>query len=381
MITMKNNINDKTAEVITQVKLHKAYLSCIRKKSQKKSFMSFFYNLEKNLLNLFEDLDNRNYQPQQYNCFVVEEPVIREIFAPTFKDRIVHHLLINEIEPYFEKRFIYDSFACRKGKGVHLGVKRLQSGLKSLARKNKNNYYLKLDIKGFFMSIDRTILFNILKKKITSIAKKEQKSQQWLGEVLYLCEVIIKSDPTLNYLKLGNPKLFRKVPKNKSLFYSGKNKGIPIGSLTSQFFANVYLNELDHFVKRDLKQYYYYRYVDDFVILGQKETLVKVYQKIVLFLAQTLQLKLNEKKTILEPIHKGIDFLGYIIRDKYILVRKTTVKRLEKRLALCAKKMNGDLEKLINFNALFCSSLSVFKVANDYRLNHYFTTKYQGEIL
>ena len=178
---------------------------------------------------------------------------------------------MKELEPFLEKRFIYDSFVCRVGKGTNLVMRRLRRGLQSLENRYSHDYF-KVGYQRFFMSIDKTILLKLLNQHIRKIAANNNKSDAWLSEVLWLCEVAIKNDPVGSYYKCGQLDLFDKAPEHKSLFCTAKNKGLPIGSLTSQFFANIYLNELDQFCKPELKCRYYYRYVDDFVILNQNQT-------------------------------------------------------------------------------------------------------------
>jgi len=360
-------------EVLTATHLYQAYKNCIRRKARKLSHTAYFSNLESNLLSLLEQLQSRSYSPEPFRCFVVKQPVIREVFAPSFQDRIVHHLLVKELEPFFEKRFIYNSFACRSGKGTHLAMQRLRRGMQSLDDRG-GGYFLKLDINAFFMSMDKDILLGLLKQHIHKIAFKENKSNLWLGEVLWLCEVIVNNNPVESYHKCGQLDLFEKVPRHKSLFYTAKNKGLPIGSLTSQFFANVYLNELDQYCKRELKCHYYYRYVDDFVILNrsQKE-LSDVHGKIENFLDNRLALSLNANKTVVGPTKKGVDFVGYIVRNKYILVRNSTVKRIKKHFSILHKQMDCkefDLHQLEKINASNNAYHSVLTHANSWKLLH-----------
>lgn len=369
-LLMKDNL--QANEVITGAKLYGAYISCVRRKVNKLSHATYFSYLEKNLLCLLERLQNRSYSPESYRCFVVKKPVIREVFAPAFQDRIVHHLLVRELEPFFEKLFIYDSFACRAGKGTHLAMRRLKSGLQSLEDSHGNGYFLKLDVSAFFMSIDKNILLKLLHKHIYKIAYKKNKSTLWVSEILWLCEVIIKSDPVKSYHKCGQLDLFEQVPRHKSLFHTAAGKGLPIGSLTSQFFANIYLNELDQFCKRALKCYYYYRYVDDFVILNQsRKTLEELHAKIERFLDDRLALSLNMNKTVIGPTQKGIDFVGYIVRNKYVLVRHSTVKRMEKRVSILREQsvhIGYELHQLESFNASISSYRSVLCHANGWKL-------------
>jgi len=271
-------------------------------------------------------LKNNSYFPSAFSCFAVKDPKLREIFAPNYKDRIIHHLIIDRINPFIDKRFIFDCFSNRKTKGTHMAVKRLQKFMHK-----ENQYYLMADIKTFFPSIDKDILFDLLSKHIKSIKEIYSEEKEF---TLNLSKLIIFQNPISPIPNFtGNKKLLSLVPKEKSLFYIPKNKGLPIGSLTSQFFANIYLNELDQFIKHKLKIKYYIRYVDDFVILEKDtKTLINYKKEIEVFLEQNLKLSLHPKKTVIQHKSKGINFLGYIVKEKYLLVRKRTVKSFKKRI-------------------------------------------------
>jgi len=176
---------------------------------------------------------------------------MREIFAADFRDRVVHHLLVGYLEPVYERMFIHDSYACRVGKGVHGGVTRLRSFLdKVTANGTIHAWYLKLDIRGFFMNIDKEILYRLV------CSKTRRDSIRWLAAR------IIFHDCTRDYSFKGQLSLLDMIPPHKTLFKVPQGKGMPIGNLTSQFFANVYMNEFDNYVKRVLKVTHYIRYVD-----------------------------------------------------------------------------------------------------------------------
>jgi len=229
-----------------------------------------------------------------------------------------------------EKSFIFDSFSCRKNKGAHLAVKRLKAFVKKVTENHRREaFYLHLDISGFFMAIEHHILYSLFKKMIL----RQKKSWQWKEDILWLAKTIIFHKPTQNYIIRGDTSLFRFIPSRRSLFNAPENKGLPIGNYSSQFFANLYLNEVDQFIKRGLKCRYYIRYVDDLVLLDEdREQLKYLRDKVSLFLKENLDLELNLNKTKLQSIHKGIDFLGYFIRPSYILVRQKIVKRFKKKL-------------------------------------------------
>jgi len=278
--------------------LHLAYLKARTCKRYRSYILEFSFYLEENLLKLQEELQNQTYQHGRYREFIIHDSKKRHIKAAPFRDRVVHHALCNIIEPIFDKGFIYDSYACRKGKGTHRGVKRLQKFLKN----ELNKYCLKCDISKYFESIDHQILLSIIQKKIS-----DKKTIWLIREILEsTCE-----EP---------------------------GKGIPIGNLTSQLFANIYLNELDQFVKHRLRVRYYLRYMDDFLILGkEKSYLWGILREIQKFLNNNLSLKLHPKKVQILPVRKGIDFLGYRVFKDYRLLRKSTVKRFIKRTKVYLK--------------------------------------------
>lgn len=309
----------------TYENLYSAYLSCRKRKTNSQECMEFSYNLEENLLELQRELATRTYRPGRSVAFMVTKPKLREVFAAQFRDRVVHHLLYNYLAPIYEPRFIYDSWACRPEKGTHRAMKRLQdfTWQASEGGRNRECYYLQMDIKSFFTSIDKAKLLAIFQRNIKN------------DEILWLLEVIISYDPTRDSApKLNSPPaLFGKLPRDKSLFTVERGRGLPIGNLTSQFFANVYLNELDCFVKHVLKVKWYLRYVDDWVILAHDTKKLAEYERAIKgFLEGELGLSAKDEKTIVELIANGIDFVGYIIRPHYILVRRRVVWQWRKAL-------------------------------------------------
>lgn len=269
--------------------LYSAYLKVKKGRRYKKEVLEFSHNLEENLFKIQKELKNETYKHGNYRKFIVRDSKKREIKAPIVKDRVIHHALCNLIDPIFNNTFYDYSYACRKGKGNHKAVKALKRKLK-----NKEAFYcLKADVSKYFDSVDLHILLKIIEKKI-----KDKR-------VLSLIKEILESN----------------------------DKGLPIGNLTSQLFANVYLNELDQFLKRELKIEYFFRYMDDFLILEKdKKKLFVIKNKIEDFLHQSLGLTFNKKVTRIFPIKTGIDFLGYIIFQDYTLLRKKTVLKMFKKL-------------------------------------------------
>jgi len=321
--------------------------------------MKFEQNLEENLVSLHEELTSGSYRPGRSIAFLIEKPKRREIFAADFRDRVVHHVLVGYLEPRWERRFVHDSYACRKGKGTHQGVERLRSFTrKATANGTRRAWYLQLDIRGFFISIDRNILHQRLAAKETDPA------------VLWLIRTLVFYEPTENCLiqiktpgvsaecfsyqrnpdskttsqarlpsKTPGVSAFEKLPAHKTLFKAAPHCGLPIGNLTSQFFANVYLDALDQFVKHHLKARYYVRYCDDFVLLSEDRAVLERQEaEIREFLSQELHLTLNDRRRLC-PVSDGIDFLGYIVRPDYLLVRRRVVGACFERLARAEKAL------------------------------------------
>jgi len=350
------------SEIFNYEKIYSAYLECRKRKRKTINALEFEWDLEKNINKLLKELKARRYKPERSICFTVKEPTPREIFAGSFRDRVVHHLLIKEIEEIGERVFIYNTFSCRKGKGTHKAVKKLREGIKKASKNyKKETYYAQLDVSGFFMSINQNMLYSIFKKLVL----KKNKSIKWEEELLWLGKIIIFNKPTSNYVMKGDISIFSLIPKRKSLFWAGEMKGLPIGNHSSQFFANLYLNELDQFVKRILKNKYYFRYVDDIVLLANdKEKLKYQRDKINDFLNRKLDLKLNKKKTKIQSVNKGINFLGYFIKIDHMLVRKRVVSNLRLKLQKMKEKSNLDKEDIPIINSYF----GHFRHANSFRL-------------
>lgn len=257
-------------------------------KRYKFNVLKFSYNLEEKLCSILDSLLDGTYEPGDYFSFKVFEPKERIIMALPFRDRVVQHALVNIIEPIFEKSFIYDSYACRIGKGAHKGMIRAKQFIRKAGR---GCWILKADVQKFFPSIDNAILKKILARKIKC------------SKTLQLCYQYIDGDT-----------------------------GIPIGNLTSQLYANVYLNELDHYIKDVLGVKLYIRYMDDFVIVCKtKEEANALKQHLSAWLSVNLHLTLNSK-TQIYPERNGVNFLGYRVWYDGIKIRHTTVRRLKRKI-------------------------------------------------
>jgi len=283
--------------------LFEAYFDCRNNKRNTLNALAFEVDYEANLLKLCAEINNGSYQPGKSIAFIVNKPIKREIFAADFRDRVVHHLIVNKLDPLFEKAFIYDSYACRASKGTHLGIKRVDRFIRQCSQNyTKDCYVLKLDVKGFFMHINKTLL---LAELHAFIEQKYQSADKAL--LLELCQKTIDYDPTQNCIVKSKRREWQGLPPDKSLFHSAIHCGLPIGNLTSQVFANFYMNPFDHFIKHDLGIRYYGRYVDDFVLVHQdKEYLKSLDPLIKTTLHDRLQLTLHPKKIYLQ--HFRTDF-------------------------------------------------------------------------
>ncbi len=348
--------------------LYKAYIACRRNKRNAASALHFELDAERRLIALQQALNRHTYRPSPCACFVIHEPKLREIFAAAFTDRVVHHLLVGRLEPAWERRFIHDTWAGRASKGLHGAVERLQRFSRQVSANGRRRaWFLKLDVRSLFMTIDREILYRRLAKSGLD------QDTDWLLRVL------LSTDPT-KAVVLKSPRwLLEQVPHYKSLFYTPPGKGLPIGTLTSQFFANVYLDTLDQFVKHELHCRHYLRYMDDLVLLHpQREQLAQWQYGIGAFVEKSLALTLNPVQTRLLPLSNGVDFLGYIVRPGYLLVRRRVVTALNQRMdgvknQIVTKNpgsisIDYDPDRIDWIQASVNSSLGHFRHANANRL-------------
>ncbi len=304
------------------IDLFRAYYDARANKRNSVNALEFEINYEQNLFELYYDLKNGTYQIGRSVAFVVFDPVQREIIASPFRDRIVHHLVFNYINPIFEAHFINDSYSCRVGRGTTYGIKRISHFIRSGSNNYQQNcFILKLDLAGYFMSINHQKLYD----KIRSRLLKEKNHCSFnLDLALGLLQQIIFHNYTSNCVIRGSRNDWQKLPANKSLFQAPVGFVLPIGNLTSQLFSNIYLNDFDHFITRTLKFGYYGRYVDDFIIIHKdKECLKTVIFEIRDYL-YNLGLKLHPKKIYLQPSQKGVDFLGAIIKTRRAYIRNRT---------------------------------------------------------
>ncbi len=313
-----------------------AYHDARRHKRGRDYQTHFEMNQERELTNLRDELLERRYVARPCSCFIIHDPKMREVFAAEFRDRVVHHLFYNYTHALFERTFIADSYSCIEERGTHYGVDRLRHHLLSCSRNwSEPCYVLKLDIKGYFMSINRARLLarcrKLFEKHRTTLAEAKG---IWFGVLVdYLLESICMLDPVANCRIIGDRSEWKKLPPEKSLFYSKPGCGLPIGNLSSQLFSNIYLGALDDFMKRELKCRHYGRYVDDaFVVGSTKEELFAFIPCVRDFLRDELELELNEEKVRVIDAYKGVEFLGAYVKPWRTYPSSRSLRRMRGRL-------------------------------------------------
>ena len=285
---MAKRYTDLYSSLTTFENLYLAYQKAARGKRGQPPVARFDYNLEENLVRLQEELANKSYQPGRYRSFYIYDPKKRLVSAAPFRDRVAHHAVCNIIEPLFERTFIGDSYANRVGKGTHAALDRAQH----FARRYP--YVLQCDVRQFFPSVDHAVLHRVLARKIGD------------ADVMDLCDRILASGEGVleeSYAMVYFP--------GDDLLAVNRPRGLPVGNLTSQFWANVYLNELDQFVKRQLHCAAYARYVDDFLLFSDDKRQLWEWKSAIVAKLAELRLTLHAESSTVYPVTNGIPFLGF----------------------------------------------------------------------
>ena len=317
------------SDLPTVSELFQAYYDCRLTKRNSASALLFEERLERNLMDLYYALIAGEYHPGRSTVFVVEHPKVREVWAADFRDRIVHHLLYNKIADRFHRRFIHDSYACIPGKGTHRAVARMEHFARSVTRNYvQRGYVLKMDVQSFFVSINRLILDDLMTPMIPE--------PWWLA----LNRTVLHRDPVADAHVAARPEMLRRVPRHKSLFHAAPNIGLPIGSLNSQFAANIVMNVVDQYAKHALKLRHYVRYVDDITVFAASSAdLAGVPEQVDALLRARLGLRLHPNKTSINLIEHGFDALGYVVRPRARYLRRSTVRNgFAKVAGLCRAK-------------------------------------------
>ena len=345
-----------------------AYYECRRCKRRTVNALAFELNFEREVVRLWREINSGTYKIGRSISFIVKYPVQREIFAADFRDRIVHHLVISKINPLFEKEFIAASYSCRSGKGTLYGVRDVRAMINDCAAGTGGCYVLRLDIRSFFMSIDKRILCRMAVDFINAGYHAPDKRI-----LLRLVKQIIMHNPENNCVIKGHLSDWNGLPYYKSLFWSDKNRGLPIGNLTSQIFANFYLNRLDKYITEELGIRHYGRYVDDFILLHRdKNVLLEARRKIELFLRSRLGLELHPHKVYLQYYDKGVRFIGAVIRPHRIYIHRRTkgalYRKINEQLPFLGQKLQNFFDGLEHFCSCVNSYLGLMRHYNTYNL-------------
>jgi len=327
-------MNDLFNKIISLDNLFSAWDEFKDGKTNRKDVKKFSFDFKSRIFYLHNKLKDKTYEHSVYHSFYVKDPKLRHIHKACVKDRVLHHAIFRILYSIFDKSFIFDSYSCRIDKGTHRAVNRLQYFAKKVSKNNtKGCFVLKCDIKKYFDSINHDILVNLIRKKVKD------------KNVIWLINIIINS------------------------YSTSPNSGIPLGNITSQLFANIYLNELDKFIKQELKVKYYIRYCDDFLILDiSKDYLENLTQKIRSYLEKELKLFLHPNKVIVRKYRQGIDFLGYIVFSYHRVLRVKTKKRMVRNIEQKLSYLNQGIITNKSFNQTVQSYLGVLKHCNSYKI-------------
>ncbi len=333
-------LNKQYKDIIEIENLLLAWQEFLCGKKNKKDVQEFGLRFMDNILSLHNDLKNKTYKHSEYKAFKINDPKPRDIHKASVRDRLLHHTIYRILYPYFDTKFIHDSYSCRNNKGTHRAIDRFRYFSNIISKNNtKTCWVLKCDIRKFFANIDHEILKDILSKNI------EDKDTPWL------LNQIIDSFHTFTNPTLSRP----------------RGKGLPLGNLTSQLLVNIYMNEFDQFVKRELKVKYYIRYADDFVIFrDDKKYLEIILEKMKEFLGNKLKLTMHPDKVYIKTLASGVDFLGWVNFLKHRVLRTSTKKRMFRNL-----KENGFKKESVN------SYLGMLSHGNGY----FFTKKSQTYVI
>lgn len=328
-----SNLENIFDQVISIPNLRLANQHAMKGKRYNRFATGFNYDLMSSLLLLQKQLLSQTYHPEDYRHKIILEPKVRSIEAPSYRDRIVHHAIYQYLNPFYEKYFIKDSYACRQDKGVHTAAKRVQSFLRS---NHENQYVCQIDVSKYYASINHNRLVELLAGKIND------------RKLIKLLTVIIEStDSGTEHDYLFSP---------NSYYFTKGRRGIPIGNLTSQLFANIYLHEVDMYAKQTLKIKRYIRYMDDIIIFHDNKKQLQSWQNsITNFMYENLYLTVNPRKIRLYPTKRGVSFVGFVIYPNYLRLRGSSVKRLKRRYnkqlgAVASGKITPEV-MLASFNA------------------------------
>ena len=321
---MKNQFPKKYSDIISLENLFIAWQEFVCGKRGKRDIQEFSLSLADSIVQLHADLATYTYKHGGYLAFNISDPKPRNIHKASVRDRVLHHAIYRQLYPFFDKTFISDLFSCRLDKGAHRALNRFRSfGLKVSKNHTRTAWVLKMDIKKFFASIDHEVLLDILSSYMPD------------RRILGLLKAVIQSFST----DIGQS-------YNDRAIIVQKIKGLPLGNLTSQLFCNVYLNEFDQFAKHKLKVKYYIRYADDFSLLSDdKQRLLGQVNQISEYLERRLRLSLHPDKVYIKSLAAGVDFLGWVHFPYYRVLRRTTRRRMLRRI--CEYPTNESLQSYL----------------------------------
>ena len=357
-------------EMVSILKLIEAYDDCCKTKKGSVDYQHFCINAEYELYKLYKELNNGTYKPSNSVAFLVHHPKDREVFAANFRDRIVQHLLIAEIRENFELEIIDDSYSCRVGKGTLYGINRCYEQIVECSNNFTVKTYIgKFDVKSFFTSIDKNKLWDCLDR---FLIKYFSENEEHLAFLKWLTKLIVYDDPKNNCIIKGDFREWKCLPKSKSLFFCGDNKGLPIGNLTSQIFANLFMDLLDKFIKEKLLVKYYGRYVDDFFIVSRSVSEIIEFMRLIKEFLLTMGLELHPNKIYIQEVNKGLEFLGTIIKPNRKYVKGSTKSNFYKKLKFFDKYLeeneNIDIYDLRYIQSVINSFIGYFMKCNSFNL-------------
>ena len=340
--------------------VYQGFWDCRKHKTSTQGYLEYYTDYITNNANLYKELINMTYKPNASKAFCVTRPKLREVFCAQFKDRIVHHILAIKFLPLIENILVDNAYACRKGKGVLYGVKHIKQQIETISNNyTKETWVMTCDISGFFMSIDRNLLYSILENTIKTYYHQPD-IEYWL----WLWKTIILHSPEKDCEKIGDLKLWDKLPHNKSLFYS---PGLPIGNLPSQILANLFMLNFDKWILSH--NVGYGRYVDDFIIISNnKKQLLNLLEEAKVFLKQNLNIKLHPNKIYLQEAKKGVKIMGVIIKPHRTYLNNKVISNIYNRVHKWNKLNNPTLEQATKFVASINSLFGLLRQHNTYAI-------------
>lgn len=336
--------------------LYAAFICAKRHKAKKPYVLHFERNLKENIESLCDDLWTRRYKPEPSTCFVIQRPKKREVFAAQFRDRIVHHLYYNYTHELFERTFIQDTYSCIPGRGTHYGIERMTQHIRQESHNwQRPCYALKIDIRGYFMHINRSRLLDIATASLLRMADhRANGSMTWrdvidMDFILWLTHEIVLLDPTDGCRHVGSPSEWDDVDASKLMANAPADCGMPIGNLTSQLFSNVYMNPFDQMVKRVLYFMHYGRYVDDSAtISSDRQRLADAIPVMRDFLRDELCLDMHMGKTQIIDVRYGVEFLGAFIKPYRTYICNRSLSRIRQEAADVMHMGRGQAFRTVN---------------------------------